>query len=337
MGLGASAMAAALPVMVYLIVIYRFDRYEREPVWLVGLTFLYGAIGAIILGIVLSVAVMMSAGNEEISFSAGVVAPICEEISKGLIVYLLLLSRHFDNTTDGLIYGAASGLGFAMTENFLYFVQADQQGGMEAWRLTVILRSLFSALMHCAATATFGAILGRFRYRGGIQQWLLAPMLGLLLAMGMHATFNTALVEASKQDTQELMYIAFGLIPLAGITLFVVTLLSTGREHHILAAELREEARLGLIPTAHADILPFHRKRWRKDWCDPRIDKARYIRAATTLAFRKWQSKLPAGARREIHQDVVALRYEVAQCMRAIGMHQKPPPPVAPPHVYPPA
>jgi RsiW-degrading membrane proteinase PrsW (M82 family) len=332
-GPGASALAAALPVMIYLFVIWRLDRYEREPLWLVVVTFVYGAIGAIILGIILSLAVMNAAGSQEIGFAAGVVAPICEEIAKGLIVYLLLLSRHFDNSTDGLIYGAASGLGFAMTENFLYFVQADALGGEEAWQKTVILRSLFSALMHCAATATFGAVLGRFRYRGGSQQWLLAPMLGLLLAMGMHAAFNTALVESAKREAESLAYIAFGLIPLAAITLFAVTMISLGREHRMLASELREEAKLGLIPPPHAEILPFHRKRWRSGWLDPRIDKPRYIRAATMLAFRKWQSKLPAGRRREIHQDVVGLRYEVAQCMAAIGYgpHAQPPPPGPPP------
>ena len=78
-GLGLSAIAAALPVLVYLIVIWRLDRYEREPLWLVGLTFLYGAIGAIILGLVLSIAVMVTAGTDDLSITAGVIAPICEE------------------------------------------------------------------------------------------------------------------------------------------------------------------------------------------------------------------------------------------------------------------
>jgi len=325
-GVGLSALAATLPILIYLVVIWRFDRYEREPWWLVLLTFLYGAIGAIVLGIMLSMGVMMAAGNEDFSFGASVVAPLCEEPSKALIVYLLLLTRHFDNTTDGLIYGAASGLGFAMTENFLYFVQSDADGGIEQWQLVVILRSLFSALMHCAATATFGAILGRFRYRGGLQQWLLAPLLGLGLAMALHAAFNTALVQSAMQDDHEVAYLGFGLVPIAAITLFSLTMISLGREHRMLVAELREEAAVGIIPMAHAEILPFHRKRWKAGWLDPRIDKKRYIQAATLLAFRKWQSKLPAGRRYDVATELVNLRKEVAWLLRSAN----PPPPQHP-------
>lgn len=329
-GLELSALAAATPVLIYLVVIWWFDRYEREPWWLVLLTFLYGAIGAIVLGIALSASVLIAAGSDDISFGASVVAPLCEEPSKALIVYLLLLSRHFDNTTDGLIYGAASGLGFAMTENFLYFVQTDELGGIDEWQKLVILRSLFSALMHCAATAVFGMILGRFRYRGGTLQWLVAPLIGLAIAMAMHATFNNALEQASMQDDEGLVYIAFGLIPIASLTLFSITMISLSREHRMLAAELRDEAALGIIPIAHADILPFHRKRWRSGWLDPRIDKKRYIQAATLLAFRKWQSKLPAGRRHDVAYELVALRKEVAMLLRTAAP-MGPPPGMPPP------
>jgi hypothetical protein len=273
--------------------------------------------------------VINAAGKgDDFSFGASIVAPLCEEPSKGLIVYLLLLTRHFDNTTDGLIYGAAAGLGFAMTENFLYFVQTDEAGGMEQWQLVVILRSLFSALMHCAATATFGAILGRFRYRGGLQQWLIAPLVGLALAMTLHAAFNTALVQSAMQEDEQVAYLGFGLVPIAAITLFALTMISLGREHRMLAAELRGEAAVGIIPMAHAEILPFHRKRWKSGWLDPRIDKKRYIHAATMLAFRKWQSKLPAGRRYDVATELVNLRKEVAWLLRAANPQpQQPYPP----------
>jgi protease PrsW len=315
-GIGLSVVAAASPILVYLIVIWWLDRYEREPLWLVALTFLYGAVGAIALGILLSVTVMIATDSHDVGFSAAVVAPLTEEPSKGLIVFLLLLTRHFDNTTDGVIYGAASGLGFAMTENFIYFVQVDALHGADAWEKTVMLRSLFTALMHCAATASFGAMLGRFRYRGGVQQWLLAPLLGLAVAMTLHATFNGVLVYSASSHDNGFALLAYGLIPMAATTLIAVTLESLVREHKMLAAELREEAAAGLLPAAHADILPFHRRRWRHGWLDPKIDKKRYIQAATLLAFRKWQSKLPTGKRPYIEADIVRLRHEVASLLK---------------------
>jgi RsiW-degrading membrane proteinase PrsW (M82 family) len=318
-GAGASAVMAALPILIYLLVIWRLDRYEREPLWLVGVTFLYGAIGAIILAVILSLGVMVAAGTDDFTFGASVVAPLCEEPAKGLIVFLLLFTRHFDNTTDGLIYGAATGLGFAMTENFMYFNQADEIGGVEAWQLVVILRSLFTALMHCAASAAFGAILGRFRYRSGAQQWLLAPLLGLLVAMSLHAAFNSALVFSVTTGTDELKIIGLGLIPIAAIILFTITMVSLGREHRMLAAQLRDEATQGFIPAAHADILPFHRRRWKHGWLDARVDKKRYIRCATLLAFRKWQLSLPTGRRQELARELGALRNEVRGLLRVIN------------------
>jgi protease PrsW len=311
-GLGLSAVAAATPVLVYLIVIWRLDRYEREPLWLVGLVFLYGAVGAIVLGLALSSGVMSAAHitATHTKITAGLIAPLTEEPAKGLIVLLLLLTRHFDNTTDGVIYGAASGLGFAMTENFFYFVRADAEGGQQTWMKVVLLRCLLSALLHCAATAAFGAILGRFRYRGFVLQWLVAPILGLVVAMSLHAAFNSALIASAKDHGY--VFIGFALIPMAAITLFTITMISLGREHRMLAAELREEAAMGLLPPAHADILPFHRRRWRKGWLDPRIDKKRYIESATLLAFRKWQSKLPAGRRPDIARHIAELRHQIA-------------------------
>src|SRR5687767_7685428 len=98
-----SAVAAALPILIYLIVIWWLDRYEREPFWLVFVTFVYGANGAVILAVILSMSVMVAAGSNDFTFGAAVVAPLCEEPAKALIVFLLLLTRHFDNTTDGLI------------------------------------------------------------------------------------------------------------------------------------------------------------------------------------------------------------------------------------------
>jgi hypothetical protein len=190
--------------------------------------------------------------------------------------------------------------------------------------------------MHCAATATFGAVVGRFRYRGGVLQWLVGPLIGLTIAITIHAIFNTALVKAEMSGVEDIKFVSFGLIPIAGAVLFTVTMISLGREHRMLAAELREEAAVGLLPPLHADILPFHRKRWRTGWLDPRVDKKRYIETATLLAFRKWQSKLPAGRRPEIHADVVRLRYEV-RCLLygpPPPQPQQPPPPQGP--YYPP-
>jgi RsiW-degrading membrane proteinase PrsW (M82 family) len=312
LGLGISAVAAAGPVLLYLIAIWRLDRYRREPLWLVGLTFLWGAAGAMLLSYLVTKGVIDAAKVKDARLSSGLIAPLSEEAAKAMVLLLLLLTPRFDNTTDGLIYGAAAGLGFAMTENFLYFINADQAGGAATWRKVVIVRSLASALLHCTATAAAGAIIGRFRYRGAVKQWLLAPLLGLAVAASMHGAFNSALVASQRTHDKGYSLMAFAIIPIAAIALFAITMISLHREHRMLAFELREEAAMGLLPPAHADILPFYRKRQRRDWLDPRIDKKQYVECATLLAFRKWQSKLPAGSRPEIAADIKELRQKIA-------------------------
>ena len=95
-------------------------------------------------------------------FGAIVVAPIVEEITKGLFLLITITNKKFDNITDGIVYGGAIGLGFGMTENFLYFVSYGES--ISNWIMLVIVRSLFSAVMHCVSTAT----LGRFSWSSKI-------------------------------------------------------------------------------------------------------------------------------------------------------------------------
>jgi len=47
----ASALAAIIPMATYLLLIWPFDRYDREPLKLVITSYLWGAIGAIIFAI----------------------------------------------------------------------------------------------------------------------------------------------------------------------------------------------------------------------------------------------------------------------------------------------
>ena len=131
--LSFAVWAAALPMIIYLGVIWWLDRYEREPFWMVALTFGYGALFAIAFSLVGTVLVTRFFGIDptDMTATATWVAPLVEEPGKASILFLLLLSRHFDNTTDGLIYGAAVGLGFAMTENFLYFRKFQLAGDSE--------------------------------------------------------------------------------------------------------------------------------------------------------------------------------------------------------------
>ena len=80
-------------------------------------------------------------------------------------------------------------------------------------------------------------------------------------------------------------------IPFFGACLMVLTQLSLMMESRTIAAELREEVSLGIIPEAHLAILPNYFRRASSHWLPSTVIKRRYVPLATTLAFRKFQRK----------------------------------------------
>src|SRR5437588_379759 len=91
-------------------------------------------------------------------------SPIVEEFSKGSLLFILFWWKkdEFDGVVDGIVYAGMIGLGFAMTENFLYYGKAALAGGDY---LTVIfrLRGIESPFAHPLFTSMTGIGLGLAR------------------------------------------------------------------------------------------------------------------------------------------------------------------------------
>ena len=94
-----SILAATIPMILYLVLIWRFDIYEREPFRLVFQSYLWGAIGAILLALLFSIFL-----NTGLSFffpskkllsriDTFYIAPFVEEITKGLFLLILVNSK----------------------------------------------------------------------------------------------------------------------------------------------------------------------------------------------------------------------------------------------------
>ncbi|MBV5332193.1 PrsW family intramembrane metalloprotease [bacterium] len=132
----AGMAAAILPVPIYLALALWLDRFEPEPGWMLALTFFWGAIVAGLFasffntmgGLLVAAAAGETAGT---LFSLVISAPLVEETAKGVAILILFLWKRneFDNVTDGVIYAAMAGLGFAMTENALYYGRQFASGG----------------------------------------------------------------------------------------------------------------------------------------------------------------------------------------------------------------
>ena len=285
----ASIFAAVIPMSAYLVLIWLVDRYDREPFSLVLKNYLWGALGAIFLALIgsifLSTIIAFFVDAKILkNISTFFVAPFVEEITKGLFLLITIRSRKFDNLTDGIVYGGAIGLGFGMTENFLYFISYSTS--LSDWVTIVVIRTLFSAVMHCVSTATFGAALGYAKFKTGSSK-ITIPLLGLFTAMLIHFTWNFSI---SFESTAVLGFIFMIITIGIFITVFSISVLG---ERKIIFNELLEEAGSGLIPYNHLNILNSS-KRNRFGWVDESIRKL-YIRAATTLAFRKMEFKKSKG------------------------------------------
>ncbi len=293
-----SALAAIIPMTIYLILIWRFDKYDREPFGLVLANYLWGAVGAIFLAIVGSiffttiVSLFVKDDRSLGLVGAVAIAPFVEEITKGIFLLITVSNRKFDNITDGIVYGGAIGLGFGMTENFMYFAgNADHFG---SWIAIIIIRTLFSAVMHCVSTATLGAFLGYSKMMSKGKR-IFYSTLGLLLAMLIHAAWNSSV---SFQSTAPLGFLFLFITVLIFITVFAV---SISRERKIIFSELSEEAQNGIIPSSHLSILSSS-VREQQGWISENIRKD-YIKTATTLAFRKLQARNANGASKIYYEN----------------------------------
>jgi RsiW-degrading membrane proteinase PrsW (M82 family) len=289
-----SVLAAGVPMIGYLLLMRWLDRYEREPLTLVAAAFAWGAIGAIIIAIIAELLVMLPlefsalSGNTAMFLQVSLVAPLIEEPAKALCLLLLYRSREFDNATDGFVYGAAAGLGFAMSENFIYFASVAGEG-VAVWIIVVILRTLFSGLMHAAATSMVGAALGWAKFSTSPRRMAVVP-LALLAAMGMHALWNGLAMAPIIEAGFALPIISFLLFPLEFLTLFVIFQASLRSESRLIRRELRAEARVGTLPSEHGPkIASWFARRKPSAWTPKGVNGEEYIKVATRLAFRRNQ------------------------------------------------
>src|SRR6478672_9804775 len=90
-------VCATLPVPIYIMLLLWIDRYESEPLWMLATAFLWGALVAVFIAIILNTIngeiVAAATRSQQIgrNFGAVISAPIVEESAKALILLVLFL------------------------------------------------------------------------------------------------------------------------------------------------------------------------------------------------------------------------------------------------------
>ncbi|MBO0819661.1 MAG: PrsW family intramembrane metalloprotease [Nocardiopsaceae bacterium] len=195
----AALPLAILPVPLLLAGVLWVDRLEPEPRGNLVFAFAWGAGIAALVALLVNTAgleyvtqpALGATAGEFVSATFG--APLVEESLKGAVLVGLLRWRRaeFDGPTDGIVYAAMVGLGFAMLENVGYYINAldsPVRGGVALLGFTFVLRGVLSPLMHPMFTAMTGLGVARAarRRRGGGR----VVAIGWLGAVALHMTWN---------------------------------------------------------------------------------------------------------------------------------------------------
>ncbi len=183
-----------LPAIGINVLVNFLDRFEREPWFLRLAAFLWGALIAIPTAFLIEqnvdLALLNVTGSNDLlrSLFDGLNAGITEETVKGLGLLLLfvVLRDEFDNVTDGIVYGALIGAGFAMVENYSYFATYSR----DSLLFMIVGRIVLGWLSHSTFTVCFGAALGYVRHTRVRWKQIVFPLIGYFCAVGLHSAFD---------------------------------------------------------------------------------------------------------------------------------------------------
>ena len=150
MGLLALSIAPGFAICIF---IYLKDKYNREPIGLLIVSFILGmfsVIPAIIIQLLSGISIESLTGKtiSEVAFFAFLVVALSEELSKFIMVrYFAYRRKAFDDPFDGIIYAVMVSMGFATLENIGYVSQHGMATGIVRMFLSVPAHATFAVLM----------------------------------------------------------------------------------------------------------------------------------------------------------------------------------------------
>jgi len=343
-GIAAVCVLACLPTTAFgLFVVRRMDRNHKEPWRLVLVAAAWGAIVAtslVVWGETLweSSAQHALVPGPGLDTSLAFMAGSLEELAKGTAVLLLFLVMRdqFDDVVDGIVYGAAVGLGFNFLESVSYMTnlysiyQPEGTGAFAAgiqWYGRQVLGLFFG---HATYTAYIGAGVGIARQLPSLRRKVLAIVAGFVVAIAAHFSWDAwATIFPIQNDFFGIVEIHLRTLIMTGpFTAGLIALLIFGirYEGQNLVDQLRKEAASGLgaiLP----DEVPILASPWQRLAQRMRamgragvrgyLTVSRLQTAQLDLAMERWHRErkeidTPLEAEQELRQRVIRLRHWVA-------------------------
>ncbi|WP_405890366.1 PrsW family intramembrane metalloprotease [Streptomyces sp. NBC_00133] len=266
---------ATLPVPLLTAAFAWLDRVEPGPWKNLLFAFAWGAFAAALVAIIANsfatrwIATATADPASADTIGATVIAPIVEESAKAAAILLLFIFRRRDFTgiVDGVVVAGFTATGFAFTENILYLGNAfgeDQEIGTSGLAsvtaATFFVRVVMSPFAHPLFTVLTGIGFGAAALAAQRQKIrrIALPLLGLALAMGMHALWNGS----SSLFGPFGFYAVYGafMVPVFGLLTWL-TIWTRQRELRTISTELPAYAAAGWLTTAEPRALSSMRAR----------------------------------------------------------------------------
>jgi len=175
-----------------------------------------------------------------------VIAPFVEELLKP--IGLIFVIKRLRTPYEGVLYGVACGMGFAIIENMLYELFILIWYGSDAWTLNAFVRGIGSTVLHAVGPAAIGyAVAFSNQMQKPMRNYLI---LAYLFGFTMHALWNGFATMPLMLEGQFWEYTSYVLIVImiALCLAFIIKALEYGKEYANLElkandfGDLEEEA-----------------------------------------------------------------------------------------------
>ncbi|HUY23461.1 MAG TPA: PrsW family glutamic-type intramembrane protease [Acidimicrobiales bacterium] len=233
-------IAAFVPSLAWLALVYSRDRYEKEPKWLVARLYVMSIIAVVLAFALESATRPRLSGAVGVVLGGGLLVGLIEEGSKFSVLVLgTRRNTNLNEPVDGMIYASAVALGFAGVETLSYILRtydvalayhlSPSTASHLALTMTAPVRALVGNLGHMAWTGIIGYEYGRWRCGLGSRR---AVAVAYVVGACGHGAYDALL----GLDAPALAYSVLAMGVLVYAVLFHRALAASPFRHHQLRA-----------------------------------------------------------------------------------------------------
>lgn len=193
-----AAAGGVLPTFLWLWFWLTEESEHKEPIALVVLTFIGGAVGVLLLLPLKPVIQHLSLTSQHIT----ILYAFLEEVIKyGIVSLIAFRSGAITRPTDYAVFLVTGALGFSALENTLYLIHPIATNvDLGTILITGNMRFLGATVLHSISVALIGVLMGLgFSALKSVRA--LYAMIGIVMATGLHTVFNYFIMQDTRQST----------------------------------------------------------------------------------------------------------------------------------------